>query len=342
MPRYRDFTDSTGPQVVLPRLPIRLVLIIIGILAVLMLIFTSFYTVNPEEVGVVVRFGKYCATTNPGLHFKLPFGVDKVSFVPVQRQEKQEFGFRTQKGDVLSKYTDYHQEPELLRESLMVTGDLNAAMVEWIVQYRIKDPRQYLFSVLNPVETLRAASESAMREAVGDHTVDEVLTVGRTEISNLAERNLQRIIDEYKMGVEVERVVLQDVNPPDPVKASFNGVNQAQQERERTINEAWAQYNQVVPRAKGEAQQVLSEAQGYAIKRVNEAKGEAVRFSEVFNQYLKAPEVTRERMYLETMGEVFPKLGQKFIMDETGQGVLPLMDLNNLPAAASTVKGGAK
>lgn len=284
--------------------------------------FSAVFTVQPEEVGVIMRFGKYVGEANPGLNFKIPF-IDKVRYVPVQRQLKQEFGYRTTSSGVNSAYSKTNYSDE----SLMLTGDLNLADVEWVVQYRIDDPFSYLFKVRNADETLRDVSESAMRQVVGDRTVNEVLTVGRAEIATEMERMLQQIVNEYEMGLSIDQVVLQDVNPPDPVKPSFNGVNEAQQQRETLINQARADYNRVIPRADGEAQQTIQQAEGYALNRVNTAKGEVSRFNDLYAEYIKAPEVTKRRIFLETMEEILPKMGQKIITDEEGNSVIPLLQL---------------
>jgi membrane protease subunit HflK len=216
----------------------------------------------------------------------------------------------------------------------MLTGDLNAAVVEWVVQYRIVDPYKYLFRVRNVRDTFRDMSEAVMREVVGDRTVNEVLTVGRQQIADLVEQDLQALCDQYENGIKVEQVVLQDVNPPDPVKPSFNEVNQAQQEKEKLINEAQSEYNKVIPRARGEAQQTIQEAEGYALNRVNTARGDSARFVAVFNEFTKAPEVTRRRIYLETMNKILPQVKGKIVVDQDLRSVLPLLNLQ--PA----VKGG--
>ena len=210
----------------------------------------------------------------------------------------------------------------------MVTGDLNAATVEWIVQYRIQDPRLFLFKVREPSLTLRDISESVMRSVVGDRTVDEVITVGRQEIESEATIQMQTIVDKYELGLSIDQVQLKDVNPPQPVQPSFNEVNQAQQEREKMINVANGEYNKVVPRARGEAEQRIQSAEGYALKRVNEAEGDVARFNAILAEYIKAPEVTKRRLYLETMQEVIPRLGSKIIIDEEAQQILPLLQLN--------------
>lgn len=309
--------------------PARFVVIAVVALVVLMGVTSSYYTIPPDSTGVVLRFGRKYAETPPGLHSKLPFGIDQVYPVPVSRQLKQEFGFRTLQAGVRSQYLDHTQDKSLLDESLMVTGDLNTAIVEWIVQYRIEKPTQYLFDVREPEKTFRDASEAVMREMVGDHTVDEVLTVGRQAVATAALTKLQELMNTYQIGIKIEQVVLQDVNPPDEVKASFNEVNQAQQERERTVNEARTEYNQAVPRAKGEAEQKIRAADGYAMERVNRAQGEATRFTAMMTEYQKAPDVTRRRIYLETMETVLPRLGQKYVVDEGARGILPLLQLNS-------------
>jgi membrane protease subunit HflK len=296
--------------------------IAIGIIG-LILIFTTFFTVGPEEVGVILRFGKYVRTVSPGLNFKLPFWIETQTKVPVERQLKEEFGFRTVEADVRSRYSN----ESFQEESLMLTGDLNAAEVEWIVQYRLEDPYKFLFKVRNTVTTFRDMNEAVMREVVGDRSVNEVLTIGRVEIANTVREKLQLLCDQYETGIRLDQVVLQDVTPPDQVKPAFNEVNEAQQEREKLINEARSEYNKVIPKAKGDAQKMVEEAKGYAIKRVNEAKGDATKFNSIFREYSKAPEVTRQRIYLETMNDVLGKVGRKLITDENATGILPLFNL---------------
>jgi membrane protease subunit HflK len=291
----------------------------------LLLLLTSYYQVEPAEVGVVQRFGRFVRTTDPGPHLKFPLGIETVTKVPVQRQLNMEFGFRTLRPGTRSEYAP--PSAETLGEAVMLTGDLNVAVVEWIVQFRIKDPKAYLFNVRDVPETFRLMSEAAVRQVVGDHSVDEVITIGREEIARQSKEELQRLCDFYGVGIEVQQLVLQDVNPPDPVKPAFNEVNQAIQEKERAINEAWAEYNQAVPKAKGEAEQAVRSAEGYALERENNALGDAQRFQAVYEEYRKAPAVTRKRLYLETMRELVPKLGRKVILDEKARGVLPLFSL---------------
>ncbi len=295
----------------------------------IILLVTSYYTVAPDEVGVITRFGRFVRTEQPGLHFKIPFGVEKVYKVPVRKQLKEEFGFRTIRAGVRSMYSD----ESFLHESLMLTGDLNIGEIEWSVQYKIKDPVKFLFKVRDVRGTFRNICEAVMREVIGDRSINEILTTGREEIAQECKTKIQKLCDEYETGLDVKIVVLQDVNPPDPVKPSFNEVNQALQEKENMINQAWAQYNKVIPRAKGKALQIIQEAEGYALKRVNEAKGDVAMFSEVLKEYRKAPKITRERLYLETMQDLLPGYGKIIVIDSKQKNLLPLLDL---------MKGGKK
>ncbi|MBN1598637.1 MAG: FtsH protease activity modulator HflK [Bacteroidales bacterium] len=291
-------------------------------LFVLIILISGLFQIDPEEVGVITRFGKYIRKVEPGLNFKIPL-VEKVVKVPVERQQKLEFGFRTISAGIRTKY----EKSGYADESFMLTGDLNLADVEWVVQYRINDPYKYLFRVRNPETTLRDISESTVRQIVGDRTVDEVITVGRTEIATKVVELIQKICDDYSIGVKIDQVVLQDVNPPDPVKAAFNAVNEADQERETLINQAKSEYNKVIPKASGQAKETIQKAQGYATERVNNAKGEVARFNALYFEYIKAQEVTKRRIYLETMGKVIPKLGNKIITDQEGNNVIPLLQM---------------
>jgi modulator of FtsH protease HflK len=284
---------------------------------------SSIRTVGPEEEGVVVQLGEFNRIMPPGLNFILPFGIETMSKIPVQRQLKQEFGFRTTEAGRQSEYA----KTGFGDESMMLTGDLNLTDVEWVVQYRIVDSYNYLFRVRNPEKTLRDMAEASMRKIVGDRTVNEVLTVGRQEIATSVEVLLQELCDEYQNGIRIDQVVLQDVNPPEPVKPSFNAVNQAQQERETLINQAEAEYNRVIPRARGEASETIQLAEAFALNRVNRAKGEADRFNSLFEAYQQSPEVTKQRIYLETMERILPRIGNKVITDEKGNNVLPLLNL---------------
>ena len=296
--------------------------LVVSVLLLLLIAFSSFFQIDPEETGVITRFGKYVRSVEPGLNVKFPF-IERVYKVPVERQQKLEFGFRTVRAGIRTEYT----RSGYTDESLMLTGDLNLADVEWVVQYRIDDAYKYLFKVRNPETSLRDISEAALRQIVGDRTVNEVLTVGRTEIASKMEELVQQICKEYSLGIKIDQVVLQDVNPPDPVKAAFNAVNQAQQEKETLINQAKSEYNKVIPKASGQAEETIQKAEGYATERVNNALGEVARFNAIYREYIKAPEVTKRRIYLETMESVLPRLGNKIITDEQGNNVLPLLQM---------------
>ncbi len=303
--------------------PKRILFVVLGVI-VLACLATSFYTVEADEIAVVLMFGKSVRQAEPGLHFKLPLGIERAINVPVRKVFKEEFGFRTLRAGVRTQYDtrDYSEE------SLMLTGDLSIADVEWVVQYKIKDPKSFLFSVRNPQRALRDLSESVLSRVVGDRTVTEVLTVGRIEIAAEVEQHLQQLLDLYETGLDVATVTLQDVNPPETVKAAFNAVNEAKQEKERLINEAWRDYNQAVPKAKGMAAQQISEAQGYALKRVNEAQGDADRFNSIRSEYQKAKEVTRRRLYLEAMQDILPQVKEIYVIDGKTNSPIPLLQLS--------------
>jgi membrane protease subunit HflK len=302
-----------------------MILIAIVIIALLGA-WTAYYTVASDSVAVIQRFGKYLKTVPPGLHFKLPMGIDSATTLPVKRQLKQEFGFSTPGA------TNPQQSPRShdgILETQMVTGDLNAALVEWVVQYRISDPVKFLFEVREPSETLRYVSESVMREVVGDRTVDEVITIGRQEIESEALIKMQSFSTKYAMGISIDQVQLKNINPPKPVQESFNEVNQAQQEKEKLINEARRDYNKVIPLAEGEKDQRIREADGYRLKRINEAEGDVARFNSLLAEYTKAPEVTRRRIYIETMQSVLPGIQSKIIVDEKTHSILPLLNIDS-------------
>jgi len=302
-----------------------LVWIIIGLLG--MSIYGSYYTVSAESVGVVQRFGHYHEVVNPGLHFKIPFGIDTVKQVPIKRQLKEEFGFGTP-GATFARQTTSPREWTL--ETTIVTGDLNTALVEWVIQFRIDNAFDFLFKVRDPAEALRDVSESVMREVIGDRTVDEVLTIGRQDIEASAARKMQEVVNLYEMGLQIDQVQLKNVDPPKPVQASFDEVNEAQQERERVINVARGEYNKAIPRAKGIAEQAILSAEGYAIQRVNNAEGDANRFNALFTEYIKAPAVTKRRLYLESMSSVLPNVTSKIIIDDRATSILPLLQIDKL------------
>jgi membrane protease subunit HflK len=272
---------------------------------------------------VIQRFGKYVRKTGPGLHFKLPSGIEKVSKVKVRFVYKEEFGFRTLRAGVRTQYASDRAYDD---ESLMLTGDLNVAVVPWIVQYRIKDAYKYLFKVHNVRATLRDLSESTMRLVVGDRSINEVISK-RKEIADEARGLLQKELDEADTGLSVSTIEMKKTNVPEPVQPSFNDVNQAVQEKERIIYQAKEEYNKAVPAAKGQAKRTIKAAEGYALDRVNRAQGDASRFVAQYREYAKAKDITRRRLYLEALKELFPKLGKKYIIDSDQKNVLPLLNL---------------
>ncbi len=284
---------------------------------------SSIYTVEAESEGVVLRFGKHIDTVPAGLHWKFPFGIDDVYVLPVKRQLKQEFGFGSEGATNDSQVSSRRDQDQ---ERSMVTGDLNTAVVEWVVQYRIVQPDKFLFKVQNPEDTLRNVSEAVMRTMVGDRTVDEVITIGRQEIEEQARIMLAEQVSNYELGIQIDLIQLLNVKPPPVVEPSFNEVNQAKQEKKRMINVAEGKKEEV-RKAEGEALQKIQAAEGYAEQRVNEAEGDVSRFNAVFDEYLKAPQVTKQRLYLETMKEVLPQLGRKIILDQELSRVLPLLQL---------------
>ena len=294
-------------------------------------LWSAFYQVGPDEIGVVQRFGRFVRIGEPGLRLTWPF-IETVTKVPVQRQLRQEFGFR-------SSAVATTAATKVGAESTMLTGDLNVAVVEWVVQYRIANAYDYLFHVRDVDTVFRDLTQAVMQQVVGDRTLTEVVTVGRRDIEVAVQRQIQEAADRYAMGIRVDQVVLQDVNPPDPVKPSWDEVTRAQQDRDALINQARAQYNQVIPRARGEAAQAILSAEGYALDRVNRASGDAVRFDELYAAYRKAPDVTRRRLQLETMARVLPAVGSKVIIDKDAKGVLPLLPLGSLTQTAGAAAG---
>ncbi|HZD41248.1 MAG TPA: FtsH protease activity modulator HflK, partial [Terriglobales bacterium] len=292
---------------------------ILAALVIVILAWSSWYTVQPEETAVVQRFGKFVRTTGPGLHFKFPFGIENVRLVPTARVLKEEFGFRTL---TAGRRTVYSRE-DLSNESLMLTGDLNVVDVQWIVQYRIEDPVKFLFKVREQRDTFRDVAEAVMRRVVGNRLGSDVLTVGRVAVSSKVKEEMQKILSDYETGIRLVTVELQDVTPPDPVKPAFNEVNEARQDLERMVNQAQEQANKLIPKARGEAKQSIAEAEGYATERVNNAKGEATRFSSVLAEYQRVPEVTRRRLYLEAVSGVLSEAKGVYIVDSEQKGLIP-------------------
>lgn len=282
---------------------------------------SSFYTVEPDEEAVVIRLGKHQDITQPGLHFKLPFGIDRIIKVKTKIVHQAEFGFRTM--DTQSRRTTYSTS-NFDNESLMLTGDLNVAEVQWVVQYQISDPFKFIYKTSDPITNIRDVAESIMRRVVGDKLVTEVLTTGRVEIAANAKVHMQEVLDKYDMGVSIKSIKLQDVNPPKVVQASFNDVNAAKQEQEKMLNQAEETYNKIIPEAKGKADKLIQEAEGFAKEIINKAYGDAERFSAIAKAYKKAPSITEKRIYLETMQEIFKDLDNITIVDTKVKGLLPI------------------
>lgn len=302
------------------------------IILILLAIFfgsSAVFKVEYDEVGVIQRFGKYVRTNQPGLNFKLPAGIEKVTKVRVTHVHKEEFGFRSVGADSRGRFSS---GSENINVSLMLTGDLNVAIVPWIVQYRIKDPYNYLFKVQDIRKLLIDMSEAAMRLVVGDRSVNEVINK-RNEISVEARGVLQKEMDNAESGIHIVTIEMKKTNVPGPVQPSFNEVNQAVQEKETLIYQAKEDYNKAVPAARGEAERTIKGAEGYALDRVNRAKGDASRFKEMYAEYAKAKDVTKRRLYLEMLRDLLPKLGEKFIIDADQKNLLPLLNLGKQKGA---------
>jgi modulator of FtsH protease HflK len=320
---------------------LRFILFGIGLVLAGLVGYSSFYTVQPSEEAVITRFGKYVRTTAPGLHFKLPLGMERATKVTTRLVIQKEFGFRS--ADSRSRSNTQIRGGQLARESQMLTGDLNVADVEWIVQYQISDPRKFLFQAQDPQQNIRDVSEAIMRRVVGDRVVNDVLTVGRVAIANDAQVLMQEVLDKYDLGIRIVTVKLQDVNPPSVVRPSFNEVNAAKQQQERVINQAEEAYNKVIPAARGQAEETVSQAEGYASAIVNRAEGDAERFVLTLKEYQRAPAVTKKRLYLETMEELYGRFNHLTIIDDKVKGVLPVFgDPTGRTQERALSKEGAK
>jgi membrane protease subunit HflK len=338
-------------------------IVIVLLVAAAVGLITLIYTVPADSAGVVQRLGKYNRTTQPGIHVKIPYWIETATAVPVKKVQKEEFGFRTLKAGVDSQYLGVEEidagrsSPEDLQrlidesgerdprgrsfrlterakqvlksEYVMLTGDLNITDVEWIVQYKVKNPENYLFNVREPRQTIRDASQAVMRQLVGDGSVDEAITIGRIEYENSAEEMVQSLLDEYETGIDVVTVKIQSSNPPQRVRPAFNEVNKALQQKEQRINEARRAYNEVIPKTEGEAEKLIESAKGYKAERVNRAEGDVAKFEKVYEEYQKAPEIMKQRMYLETMAELLPQISEKWIIEQRGAegGILMKLDL---------------
>ena len=295
---------------------------IIAAILLFQVVYSSFFTIAPGEVGVILRFGKYDRTTASGLHFKIPY-MEALTKVKVEAVQNEEFGIsgrgKANQPGIDSLGSDM--------QSLMLTGDKNVINVAWIVQYVISDPVNYLFQVQNVPQAVRDASEMVTRRIVGNMDFDYVLS-NREILAIKAQSELQHELDNMKCGVKLVTLQLQDINPPDPVKPAFNEVNEADQDMKRLVNEAEETYNRVIPKARGDAKKIVEEARGYAAERVNQAKGETTRFTAIATEYLSSQEVTRRRMYLEAMQEILPNVAQVYVMDKGQQTpLLPFLDL---------------
>jgi len=318
-------------------------MLLAGVLIVIVL-WTAWFTIQPEETGIVQRFGAVVRKTGPGLHFKLPLGVETVRTIPTARVLKEEFGFRSLAA-VSGQRTRYAADNKGLKnESLMLTGDLNVIDVQWIIQYRIEDPILYLFNVRDTEKTIRDITEAIMRRVVGNRLGSDVLTVARVEVSSEAKVEIQKVLSDYKTGVRLVTVELQDVTPPDTVKPAFNDVNEARQDRERTINQAQEQANREIPKARGVAAQSISESEGYALERINRAKGEANRFRAILVDYERSPEVTRRRLYLESVSGFIAGMKDLYIVDSDQKALIPWLPMKSgaTPPVAPPVEGGKK
>ena len=315
-----------------PQKSILPILIVIAIVAAVIGGSSSMYKVDTEETGVVLRFGKFAKFSNPGLHFKIPFGVEQVYLVPTGRVLKEEFGYRTVTPGIRTTYSKRGLE----EESLTLTGDLNVSDVEWIVQFQVSDPFKYIFRIKDPIGTIRDIAEAMVRKSIGNANVTQVLTTDRAALADQIQQSLQATLKQYDIGVRIVTVKFQDVNPPEAVKDAFNEVNEAEQQKESLIFQAREQFNREVPKARGEAKRRLQEAQGYAVERINKARGETNRFIALLTEYKKAPIVTRRRIHIETMEEVLPNLDETYIMDAKSGGLLPLLPLRK------TMEGAVK
>jgi len=292
---------------------------------VIWLVSSVHYTVDADQQAVILRFGRAIATQGPGIHLKLPFGIDAVIKAEVKEVKKEEFGFRTEEAGVKTVYVV--DTPMLQDEARILTGDLNILMLKWVVRYKIDNIQAYLFSVRDPRRTVRDVSEAAMRLVVGDSSVDEILTIGRARIQDEVKLKIQKKIEVYRTGLQVVDVRLKEASPPGMVKEAFNSVNKARQQKEKIINEAESERNSKIPEARGKKIQVIEEARGYAAKRVNEAQGDVALFRAVLEAYEKSPEVTEKRIYLETMQQVFKRVKTKYIISRNSADVLKFFNI---------------
>ena len=328
----RDVTPGKLPR----RLTPRAIIIVVVVILALITVFSSFFIVDPQEQAAVLLFGRFTRMADPGLHFKLPFGIEKNYNVPTQVVLKEEFGFRTERPGI----TTIRSAQDFPDESIMLTGDLNIVDVEWIIQYRIVDTFDWLFKVQEKEKTIRDISQSIINQLVGDRTVFDVIGAERANIETQGQEHMNQLFDKYELGIRVTTVKLQNIVPPaGPVQEAFEDVNKAIQDRSRLINEGQEAYNQAIPRAKGQAEQLIQEAEGYAIERVNKAEGDVSRFARVLDEYNRSPGVTRTRLYYEMFEEVFKDAENVDLIDKNLQNFIPFKGLNS---TAPAVGGGAQ
>ena len=320
-----------------PRSCLRWIFTIVGLALLVLVVLNSYYTVQPQQTAVIQRFGKFIGTAGSGLHFKIPFGIDTVTKVVTGRVLQREYGYRTTRAGIRSRF----QETGYENESLMLSGDLDVVDVHWTVQYMIRNPVKYLFDVKGVTATLDDISQAVMRQIVGNHYADDVLTTGRATIANECQKQIQHIMDTYGTGLQIVAVKLQDVNPPGPVQPAFNEVNEAKQDKARTINEAEQIYNEKIPEAVGQAKETVAKAQAYATAQVNRAEGKAQRFLDILAQYQKAPAITRSRMYLNSFGGIMERAGHLYVVDSTQKNILPLLNLGKLGGRNGKVQNSA-
>jgi membrane protease subunit HflK len=299
-----------------------MVLLVLAVIVVVILLGTGVYIVDQTEEAVVTRFGRYHTTQGPGLQFKLPFGIDKSYKVNVKTVQTEQFGFRTVTSGIRSTYTNQTSE------STMLTGDLNIVEVEWIIQYRVVDPRAWAFNVMEQSRTIQDVSRSAINMLVGDRTIMDIMGPERSAIESAGAEFMNETFRGYGLGIDVIAVQLQNIDPPGGVQEAFDDVNKAEQDMNRLINEGQQVYNAEIPKARGERERIVQEAQGYKTERINRANGDVARFNAVYEEYRRAPEVTRQRLYYEMVEEVFKGEEGTVLLDRNFDNFLPLRDLN--------------
>jgi membrane protease subunit HflK len=326
----RDVTPGRTPR----RLTPKAIIIVVVVILALITVFSSFFVVDPQETAAVLLFGRYIRMAEPGLHFKLPFGIEKNYNVPTQVVLKQEFGFRTERPGI----TTIRAAQDFPNESIMLTGDLNIVDVEWIIQYRIIDAYNWLFKVQDKEKTIRDISQSVINELVGDRAIFDVIGAERANIEAHGQDKMNELFKKYDLGIQVTTVKLQNIVPPaGPVQEAFEDVNKAIQDRSRLINEGQEAYNQAIPKAKGQAEQLIQQAQGYAVNRVNRAEGDVARFARVLDEYNRNPGVTRTRLYYEMFEEVFKDAENVDLIDKNLRNFIPFKGLSSeTPAEGGT------